>query len=218
MLQQAFKFAAPPSYAAQDFILSEANAEAARFLGAWPPHPQSPAVLISGPEACGKTHLAACWAERTQAVCIGRQTIGTASSEHLWRGASHAVLEDIHSGIDETALFHMLRHAETQGLFLLLTSGVRAKQLPFTLPDLRSRLLALPAAVIHAPDEALLKAYLFKCFADHQLRVNEEVITYCVRRMERSFVAAHALAEALEAYALENRREITIPVVKNILQ
>ena len=65
---------------------------------------------------------------------------------------------------------------------------------PIALPDLASRLRAAPAAAIGPPDDALLAAVLVKHFADRQVRVAPGVIGFAVRRMERSFAAAAALA------------------------
>jgi chromosomal replication initiation ATPase DnaA len=214
--QLTFKWPQPPSYAPEDFITSAANEEAVRLLETWPGGHPGQAALISGPEACGKTHLALSWAKRTRAVIIDADALGNTSSATLWQEATHAVLEDVHAITHETGLFHLLRHGETHGLFLLFTSRLPASQLPFTLPDLRSRLISLPAAVIAAPDEALLRGFLFKCFSDRQLRVSEEVIDYLMKRMDRSFIAAHTLVEAVEQRALEKRREITVPLVKGL--
>ena len=79
------------------------------------------------------------------------------------------------------------------------------------LPDLRSRLLAAPAAAILPPDEELLRHYLHKYFADRQLRVGDEAIDYLARRAERSFSAVFELAQRVEKQALASHRDITIP-------
>jgi chromosomal replication initiation ATPase DnaA len=217
MPQLSFKWPVSPSYAPEDFILSPANEEAARFLDIWPRTDSQPIALLSGPEACGKTHLATRWRARVGAATIDPSVLGRTDSGALWQGTTHAVLEDVHAVTNETALFHLLRHAETQGLFLLLTSRQSPRQLSFILPDLRSRLLALPATAIHAPDEALLKGFLLKCFTDRQLTVGEEVIGYLARRTERSFAAARAVVEAVETQAFEEKREITVPFMRRFL-
>src|SRR5262249_41997928 len=115
MAQLSFKWPLRQSYAPQDFIVSAANAEAARFLERWPDG-QAHAALISGPEASGKTHLAMGWAERNRASIMDIKRLGSATSQELWGNATAAVLEDIPSAANETALFHLLRHAEAHGL------------------------------------------------------------------------------------------------------
>jgi chromosomal replication initiation ATPase DnaA len=85
------------------------------------------------------------------------------------------------------------------------------------LPDLRSRLSALPVAAIGAPDDALLQALLLKLFADRQLRIGPEILTYLLPRMERSFLGVRALVERIDAAALALKRPVTIPLLRDIL-
>ena len=108
------------------------------------------------------------------------------------------------AAIEET-LFHLYNALAGTGA-MLLTARQPAARWPIALADLRSRLRAAPAAAIDRPDDALLAAVMVKLFADRQLRVGAEVITFLVARMERSFAAAAALVEALDRAALADRR------------
>jgi chromosomal replication initiation ATPase DnaA len=85
------------------------------------------------------------------------------------------------------------------------------------LPDLASRLGALPVAEIGPPDDDLMAALLVKLFADRQLSVGAEVVTFMVARMERSFAAARALVAAIDARALGARRAVTVPLVRDVM-
>lgn len=217
MPQLSFKWAHPPSFDNRDFIRSSCNAQAAEFLDTWPQGALTSTALLTGPQASGKTHLTHSWAQRTQAMIIDPQAIGKKDSAALFGTNAHALLEDIHTLRDETALFHLLRHAETARLHLLLSSRAPASRLAFTLPDLRSRLMALPELSIGAPDTELLTLFLFKCFADRQLRVSQEVVEYLALRIERSFAAAQAIIERIEEQALNQKHAITIPFVKKLV-
>jgi chromosomal replication initiation ATPase DnaA len=77
------------------------------------------------------------------------------------------------------------------------------------LPDLVSRLRALPVVELAAPDDTLLRAVLVKLFVDRQLAVDESLIRYLVARIERSFAAARAAVAALDREALRQRRPVT---------
>ena len=59
---------------------------------------------------------------------------------------------------------------------------------------------------------------LVKLFADRQLSVGAEVLTYILGRMERSFAAAHALVAALDRHALAARRRVTIPLARDVME
>ena len=85
------------------------------------------------------------------------------------------------------------------------------------LPDLRSRLAASPAVGVGVPDDALIGAVLVKMFSDRQLQVNQDVITYLLARMERSFAAARRIVAVLDTKALAAKRRITIPFAAHVL-
>ena len=84
--------------------------------------------------------------------------------------------------------------------------------------DLASRLNTAAQAGIGAPDDALITAVLVKQFADRQLKVDEDVISYILTRMERSFDAARRMVGAIDDLALEERRNITVPLVRQVLE
>src|SRR5581483_5735780 len=81
-------------------------------------------------------------------------------------------------------------------------------ELDVALPDLRSRLRALPVVTISPPDEALLKAVLVKHFADRQLAVEPHVIAYIALHMEQSMEAAAAVVAAIDRAAMAAHRKV----------
>jgi chromosomal replication initiation ATPase DnaA len=58
---------------------------------------------------------------------------------------------------------------------------------------------------------------LVKLFADRQLAIAEEVVSYLALHLERSFAAARDAVAALDAAALAEQRRITVPLVKRVL-
>ncbi|MCH7887842.1 MAG: hypothetical protein IIA00_01030 [Proteobacteria bacterium] len=70
---------------------------------------------------------------------------------------------------------------------------------------------------VGAPDDALIGAILIKLFGDRQLRVDGGVVTFLLARMERSFDAARRVVAALDAAALAARRDITVPLARDVL-
>jgi chromosomal replication initiation ATPase DnaA len=70
---------------------------------------------------------------------------------------------------------------------------------------------------IGAPDDDLLGAVLVKQLADRQIRVDQDVVAFLTRRMERSFAAARAVVRALDRASLRARRPITMPLARAVL-
>jgi chromosomal replication initiation ATPase DnaA len=107
--------------------------------------------------------------------------------------------------------------AEQRG-HLMLTARVPPALWPMPLADLRSRIAAAPAAAIEPPDEDLVAALLMKLFADRQLKVGDDVLTFLLARMDRSFDAARRLVVALDEAALHARRNLTVPLAGEVLR
>ena len=101
---------------------------------------------------------------------------------------------------------------------MLLTSALAPGDLGLALPDLRSRLNALPHALIAPPDDALLRAVLVKLFADRQLSVEPQIIAYLLVRMERSMEAASRLVAELDHRSLALQRAVTRNVAAAALE
>ena len=218
MTQFALEFPQRVALGADNFLVAAPNREAVLWLDRWPDWP-SPALAIHGPPGCGKTHLAHVWRARSNAAMVSPADLARRPPAEVLGERGSAVVEDADRGdYDEQALLHLYNTAGEQGGHLLLTGRTPPARWEIALRDLRSRLAAAPAAAVAGPDDALLGALLVKLFADRQLAVGEEVMAYALARMERSFDAARRLVAALDAAALAGRRNITVPLAREVLK
>lgn len=205
----------------EDFFISPANADAVAWIDRWPDWP-APVLVVQGPPGCGKSHLAAVWARRSGADLIGAQDLQRESAEDLAARAEHLALDPAEPVIgdreSETALFHLYNILKEQGRTALVTLRTPPAQMPFVLPDLASRLRAAPLAAIAPPDDELLTAILVKLFDDRQIEIGREALAFALARMERSFAAARALADEADRLALSEKRPISIPLLRRVLE
>jgi chromosomal replication initiation ATPase DnaA len=203
-----------PALGAEDFLISRSNQAAADIIDRWPDWPHW-AVVVVAPPGAGKTHLANVWRLKS----VAARFAASALSEADVGGAPGALLiEDLHAGIgDQRALFHLLNLVREHKLSMLLTSRSAPGELDVGLPDLRSRLRALPLVTISPPDETLLKAVLVKHFADRQLTVEPHVINYIALHMEQSMEAAAAIVAAIDKQAMAAHRKVTRALAAEIL-
>lgn len=206
-------FAGHVSYAADDFIVGDANRHATEVLDRFPDWPE-PVMAIYGPSGCGKTHLA----QRLVALYRGADVTADLGKVDAAQLAAKAPLLVVDGWQDEAALAQLINQCRAQRHPLLLTAPDAPSRLTVRLPDLHSRLSAVVALEMHAPDEALLQALFAKHFADRQIRVAPEVIHYIVSRMERSYAAALRAAGWLDGKALESGRAITLPLAREWLE
>ncbi len=216
-MQLVMPFATTPSYHAADFIPGEANAAAREGLLRWPDWPYS-LMLLYGPHGSGKTHLAHLFAQHAGAQFIAPARLGTSPADQILTGHHVWVLDGLDDVADEAALAQLINHARARGDYLLITARESADRRAFRLPDLSSRLRALPAIGIDAPDDALLTGVLAKSFADLQLRIAPDVLSYAVSQLERSYSAAQQFVRAMDHLSLTRGRAITIPLVREALR
>ncbi len=208
-----------PALGREALAVGACNAEAVAWIDAWPAWP-APAVVVHGPAGGGKTHLVHAFAEKSGAAVMTGARLAEADAPAL--AAAGAVAVDDADGVAGTAgeqpLLHLYNLMNEQGGALFLTARTPVRDWPLRLPDLASRLRAAPTAAITLPDDALFAAVLQKLFADRQLDPGEAVINYLLTHMERSFAAARNLVAAADRRALAERKGITVPLVRGVLE
>ena len=196
------------SLAREDFLSGPSNIAALALIERWPDWP-SRIVLLRGPEGAGKSHLAAIWAREAGARMLSPRALeGADVPVALATGA--LVIENLSPDqFDEAALFHLLNLAREQRAYVLITTRSAPAAWRIELPDLASRLRALPVVGLEPPDDALLRAVIVKLFADRQLAVDESLVAYLTTRIERSVAAARAAVAELDREALRLKRPVT---------
>jgi chromosomal replication initiation ATPase DnaA len=195
------------SYARDNFLPGSSNTDALGLIDSWPDWPAN-AVALVGPEGSGKTHLATIWAATAGARVISAHALSeTSLQSSLATGA--LVIEDAAVASDERALFHLINLAREEGAYLLFTARLVPSAWPVTIPDVNSRLRAMPVVTLQAPDDAMLRAVIVKLAADRQLGIDESVVGYLSTHIERSFAAARAAVIALDNEALRQGRPLT---------
>jgi chromosomal replication initiation ATPase DnaA len=196
------------SLAREDFLAGPSNIAALELIERWPDWPGR-TIVLRGPEGSGKSHLAAIWARQSGARTLSPRALdGADVPMALATGA--LVLENLAEGrFDEPALFHLLNLAREERAYLLFTARTAPTTWRIAVPDLQSRLRALPVVALTSPDDALFRAVIVKLFADRQLAVDESLVSFLATRIERSFAAARAAVARLDREALRMQRPVT---------
>jgi chromosomal replication initiation ATPase DnaA len=214
--QFAFNLPARVDHSADSFVDGQANRDARLALDRWRDWPRRVLALI-GPASAGKSHLGAIWAEQTGAIVVRSADLderlsGIADGEAV-------LIEDIDQYLPEQALFHAINRAAEGDIQALLLTARKAPVLwGSTLPDLTSRLRALPRADMTEPDDELLTRVLEKQLSDRGAPIKPGVIEYLLPRMDRSIAAAHYLVEMLDKRALAKKSVVTRAVAREVLE
>jgi len=208
----------PPTFAREDFVLSDGNREALAWLDRWPDWP-APALALNGPAGSGKTHLARIWAARTSAALLDATDLeGKTVPDLTALAEAHAtILIDHADRAPERAMFHLYNLMRERRGHLLLVAAEPPARWHIALPDLASRLRAAPAIAVAPPDDELLGSIILKQLGDRQLHAGPGVVQYLVARMERSAEAARRVVAALDQRALSERRDIDRRLAADVL-
>lgn len=202
---------------ADDFLVSACNAAAVEVIDSWP-NWSHPVQLIEGPSGCGKSHLANVWRLKTSAAELDASQLSGPGVVDRDFG-NGLVLEDLdRRPFDEQSLFHLFNLSRERGFCILLTARSAPGRWSIRLPDLVSRMRAVPVAKIGAPDDNLLAAVLLKHFADRQLNIQPSVLKFLVKRMIRSMDAARDLVVALDRAALSSGKKISRQFAGEVLE
>lgn len=208
---------------AEDFVVSASNKDAAHLLlsvepASWPSH----ALILYGPDGCGKTHLLTIWSERLGAHNLHA---GDDVLDKIVRGDPAFALPYTLDNADAVAgnaeheewLQHLYNATKTAGLPLVLAARAPSSAWSLSLKDIASRLNSCAHIGIREPDDGLIKDLLLKQFNDRQIKVDQDVIDYLATRLERTGSAIRQTVERLDTQALEAGRRITVPFVQAIL-
>ena len=204
------------SYGGEDFLVAPCNEAAVAWLDRWPDWP-GPGLAIHGPAGCGKTHIAHVFQAGANARLLRPGDLEQTSPAALIEGYRACVLDEA-PPVPERPLLHLFNALAEKGGHLLIVSRLPPARWGLGLPDLASRLSALPAVRIDAPDDSLVEALLVKLFADRQIMVAPGVVAFLTARLERSFDALLRAVDHLDRESLARHRRVSLPLAREIVE
>ena len=164
---------------------------------------------------CGKSHLSNIWLKNNNALNLKSKLLNL---ENISNINNNILIDDVFNEINEEFLFHLINHVSSNNLKILLTSDIKPISFEFKINDLSSRIKTFYFTEIFKPDDFLIMNLIIKLFSDRQLNLkNHEIINYITKRIDRSFDSVYSLINKIDNYSLSQKREITIPLIKEII-
>ena len=169
-------------------------------------------IFLYGPKKSGKSHLINIWKEKNNAVIYDN------NFSEIIKTKNNIAIDDVLISTSEEELFHIINHCKLFNLKLYLTSSINLNNYNFKLNDLYSRLRSFYYLNIKMPDDQMCKMFMTKLFSEKQIIIkNKEIFDYIFNRVERSYIEIYFFVEKIDKLSLEKKRQLTIPLIKEIL-
>jgi DnaA family protein len=181
-------------------------------------------ALLHGEPEVGKSHLLQALCHETpDALYLPLAEVLALPPMALLEGAEAAPLIAL-DGLDavaqqppwQEALFHLFNRTQQTGARVLVAARLTPAALPTLLPDLRSRLEALPPFHLPRFVESDLDALLALRAQQRGLALTADVRTYLLRRGPRTPAALLNVLSLLDREALARQRAVTIPLITEL--
>ena len=167
--------------------------------------------FLCGPKKSGKSYLAKLWLKKNHATKINK------NYELFLNNKGNILIDDLML-FDEEKIFHIVNNCILNNLKILITSNNKINEIDFKFNDLSSRLKTFSNLEIHQPNDEMLLTILTKLLIDRQFIINSnEIFEYILRRVNRSYQGIYDIVKKLDILSLEKKRQLTIPLIKEIL-
>ena len=219
MIQFPLNISSPPNYSEEDYLVTDANYSAKKWIDSWPDWGESKLnniTLIIGSSGSGKTHLASIWKNKSAALELDVNDLLDRS--YMTNKCKVFLLENVERLLEcEESIFHFFNYILNNGLYLVVTCSKSIKDVGFSLPDLLSRLSGFMHVKLHTPDVPMVEQILFKNFLDRHIKIERKTVEYLSKRVTRSYPSIKKLVEELDTLSLTNKTKLTIPFVQKTL-
>ena len=168
--------------------------------------------FLVGPKKSGKSFLCSIWIKYYNALKYYD------NFEYIINHKRNIVIEDIQNHIDEEKIFHIINHCKFNKTRIFITSEYEIDDINFSLKDLSSRIKSFSYFKFNQPDDDMLINILTKLFVEKQFVINSpEICLYILKRGDRSYEGIFNIVQKLDSLSLEKKRQLTIPLIKEIL-
>lgn len=178
------------------------------------------AVYLWGPAGCGKSHLLAAAAgeargRRPVRLCHAAEVDG----ELAPAGGALLVIDDVHrlGAAAQVALFRAFNAARMTGLALLLAGRCPPRELELR-EDLRTRIGQCLIYEVRALSDSEKDAALRRHALLRGMKLDDGVVQYLMRHGRRDLPSLMAMLDALDRGSLEQKRQPTVPLLRELMQ
>jgi len=208
-------------------FLAGPNEAAVRHLQLWVGQGKNAALrapvptYLWGASGSGKTHLLKAVREALReqgAVCgwLDASVVEPPDFDERWAAV---LLDDVHryDAVQQHAAFNWFVHAQSGHQWVLAAGEVAPAALDLR-EDLRTRLGWGHVFALQVLSEEQRRAVLRQAADERGIFLSDDVMDFMLTRFSRDLGSLMQLLDALDGYALQTQRAVTIPLIKSMLE
>tara|TARA_Y100001960_G_scaffold311808_1_gene372837 strand:- start:322 stop:984 length:663 start_codon:yes stop_codon:yes gene_type:complete len=204
------------NYKKDDFFVSKSNFFAFNLIDTWPKWEKN-ILNIWGEKYSGKTHLSEIFLNKNKGKILDSKKF-TFTDSHNLRIYQNIILEDFSENIDEESIFSLINFVDQNNKYLVINSLKPINEMNFNLKDLKSRAKNSLVAKIDHPDDQLIKVLIAKNFSDRQIKIDNKLIEFIVKRISRSYGKIFEFIYKIDEISLKKKKSIDLKIIKEVLK
>ena len=213
--QKIIKFKYGKNFNDDDFYISKSNEHIIKLFNIWPKWEKN-FLNICGERFSGKTHLINIFLKKYNGTKFEAKYLNNDIFK-LVKIHQNIILENLDKNIDEKILFTLLNIVDQDNKYLIVTSDIPIVSINFKLPDLKSRSKNFLLQNIEKPDDNLIYALILKYLSDRQITLNQKLINYIIKRIDRSYRKIFDFICKVDEISLKRKTPIDFKIIKDVL-
>jgi len=213
--QLIMKFDYEQNFKDDDFYVSKSNHYTFSLLNEWPKW-QKNFLNICGEKFSGKTHLVNIFIKKFGGIKLNAKSLKNEDLKKI-KIYENIILEDLDKNVDEKLIYSLLNIIDLDNKYIIITSIESIVDIEFSLDDLKSRTKNFILQNIEKPDDELMFALILKNLSDRQISIDEKLINFIIKRIDRSYSKIFDLIYKCDELSLKKKKPIDFKIVKEVL-
>ena len=213
--QLIIKFDYEQNFKDDDFYVSNSNKHIFSLLNQWPRWEKN-FLNINGEKFSGKSHLINIFIKKFKGIKLNANSL-TDEDLRIIKVHENIILENLDENIDEKLIYSLLNIVDVDNKYIIVTSEIPIVDINFSLIDLKSRTKNFLLQKIEKPDDELMFALILKNLSDRQISIDNKLIDFIVKRIDRSYGKISNFIYKIDELSLKRKKPIDFKIIKEIL-
>ena len=214
--QQIINFDYEKNLNNDDFFVSKSNEHVINFLNLWPKWERK-FLNIIGEKFSGKSHIINIFIKKNNGLKLEANSLNNDSLKEI-KIHQNIILENLSENINEKLAYSLLNIIEQDNKYLIVSSNRPIVNFNFKLDDLKSRAKNFILQSIEKPDDELILALIVKNLSDRQITLDNKLINYIIKRIDRSYRKIFEFIYKIDEISLKKKKSINFKIIKEVLE